>query len=80
MNNPEVERKPLPLDLYEKYNIPQEYPAFVITISPIELELVDNIEYDYLAQGHKIFNSELERTKEGKFTLSLIIGKLAFTI
>ena len=80
MSNPEVDRRPLALNLYEKFNIPQEYPAYIITISPIDLEAVDNIEFDYLSQGHKIFHSELERTKEGKFTLSLIIGKLAITI
>lgn len=79
MSNTSISKIPLEFNLYEKYEIPQDYPVFIVEANNIELEAVDDLEYEYLSQGNKIFHSEISRTNEGKYNLKLVIGKLSFT-
>ena len=75
-----VQKIPLNLDLYDKYGIDQQYSAFKVIITDISMEQVDQLEYDYIAQGYKLFNSELERyPNKNSFILTLIIAKLSYT-
>lgn len=67
---------PLDLDLYETYKIPQEYSAFKIVFENIDAEKAEDLEYEYLSQGHSLFHSELERSKQDLFKLTLIVAKL----
>ena len=46
----------------------------------IDIEQVDQIEYDYMAQGYKIFYTDLVRKQQSNtFQLTMIIAKLAYT-
>lgn len=67
----------VPLDLcdYKKYEIPQEYMAFIISFKNIDPDQCEDLEYDYLSTGYKLFNSNLEYGNEGKYNFTIIIAK-----
>ena len=70
-----VEKTPLNLDSYEDYGISQSYQAYLVIINELEMQEVEDLEYDYIQQRYKIFNSELLRQPNGLFTLKIIIAK-----
>ena len=74
--NPKIEKKPLPLDRYEHFNIPQDYSAIQIEFFDISMEEVDNLEFQYVAQGYKIFFTEARRSKENLFNYIIVMAKL----
>ncbi len=75
-----VSKIPLDLNLYEEYAIHQSYSAFKLVVDNIDIEQVDQIEYDYMAQGYKIFYTDLVRKQQSNtFQLTMIIAKLAYT-
>ena len=73
------QKEPLNFDLYDKYQIPQQYQAFVITVNDIEQDRLDDIEYDIQKQGHKIFHTEVQRSNNNLFDLTLIVAQLTMT-
>lgn len=73
------DKRPLDLNLYEKYNIDQQYNAYVLTVKDINDQEAEDIEYQYVTQGYKIFYSELKRSHEDLFILTLIVAKILFT-
>ncbi|MBT4791277.1 MAG: hypothetical protein HON90_06880 [Halobacteriovoraceae bacterium] len=70
-----AEKIPLSFDKYQEYEISQEYQAYVINLININETEAEDLEYEYLIQGYKIFHSELARSNEGKFNLKIILGK-----
>ncbi|MAZ47906.1 MAG: hypothetical protein CME65_05045 [Halobacteriovoraceae bacterium] len=70
-----VQKTPLNLNHYESYGINQAYKAFLVTINDIEMQQVEDLEYDYIQQRYKIFNSELIRQSNGLFTLKIVIAQ-----
>ena len=70
-----TDKKPLNFNEYEKYEIPQEYMAFEVNFLGINPEQCEDLEYEYLSTGYKLFNSDLTHANEGKFNLKLIIAK-----
>jgi len=71
--------KPLDLDLYQNYEIPQGYEAYVIEIDKITEERADEIELDYQGQGYKIFHVDLTRAATSIYNLKMIVAKNSFT-
>ena len=61
----------------EQFGINQEYSAFKVTIQDIEMQAVEDLEFDYIQQRYKIFHSELQRQANGLFTLTIIIAQAA---
>jgi len=76
MTKPSVNKYPLNLDQYQTYEIAQEYTAYTIKLNDLDEDSIENYEYEYIAQGYKIFHSALERSNQGKFNLTLIVAKL----
>lgn len=74
-----VDKTPLDLTLYESYGIDQSYSAIELIIKDIDVNDTDNIEYEYMSQGYKIFSSEMTQSNEGKFILKMICAKLSYT-
>lgn len=74
-----VNKNPLSLELYAEFEIPQEYMAFKVIFENIDQEESDNLEADYMGQGYKIFNSNLERSKAGLFNFTIIVAKAGYT-
>ena len=73
-----VNKKPLDLKLYSKYEIDQRYSAFVIELNDLNEKEVEDIEYEYQRRGYQIFSSELNRKKNGLLSMTLILAKLNF--
>ena len=76
---PKTLKKPLDLNHYDQYGISQNYSAFEIIISDVELEECDNLEAQYLGQGYKIFSSEMMRIQGEIYDLKLIVAKMSYT-
>jgi hypothetical protein len=72
-----VEKTPLDLDQYENFEIDQAYQAYVIVIHDLEESKAEDLEYEYMQQGYKIFSSEMLRQTNGMLTLKLIVGQTA---
>lgn len=72
-------KNPLDLNLYDHYGISQNYSAFEIVISDVELEECDNLEAEYLGQGYKVFYSEMIRIQGENYDLKLIVAKMSYT-
>ena len=70
-----VVKKPLDLSRYQELSIPHDYLAFEIIFHQVDENECENLEYEYLAQGYKLFHSDLTRQNEGKFQLTIIIAK-----
>ncbi len=70
-----VTKTALDLNSYEEFGIDQAYEAFLIIINDLEMEQVEDLEYDYMQQRYKIFNSELLRQPNGLFTLKIIVAQ-----
>lgn len=73
--NKNVNKNALNFDQYSKYQIPQEYTAYVLEFQNLNDSECENMEYDYTVQGYKIFHSEMERNNIGLFSLKLIVAK-----
>ncbi len=72
-------KTPLPLDEYEQYNIPQEYSAFKLTFFDLDLQKIDDLEYEYQIQGYKIFHTDTVQARQGLYNFMLVIAKLEVT-
>ena len=72
-----ISKSPLDLTKYDNYGIPQDYSAFVLNIKNITEQKAEDLEFEYIQQGYKIFNSSLEHSTQGDFNLEMIIAKLA---
>lgn len=70
-----VQKTPLNLSHYEEHGINQAYKAYLVIINDLEMQQVEDLEYDYIQQRYKIFNSELLRQTNGLFTLKIIIAQ-----
>ena len=70
-----VQKTPLNLDHYDEFGIDQAYQAYLVIINDLEMQAVEDLEYDYIQQRYKIFNSELLRQPNGLFTLKIIVAK-----
>lgn len=75
-----VHKTPLNLDHYADYEIDQSYQAFLVIINDLEMQEVEDLEYEYIQQRYKIFHSELLRQPNGLFTLKIIIAKASSTM
>ena len=64
-----VQKTPLNLSHYEEHGIN------LVIINDLEMQQVEDLEYDYIQQRYKIFNSELLRQTNGLFTLKIIIAQ-----
>lgn len=73
-----VHKTPLNLNDYSRYEIDQEYTAYIIKFSGISEKEAEDYEYEYVLQGYKIFSSQLERSKGDQFELTLILARLIF--
>lgn len=69
-----IDKKPLPLDQYQNYQISQDYQAFIITILNITQEEMDNFESDLISKREKLFHSDMARVDGDQFNAILIIG------
>lgn len=69
-----IDKKPLPLDQYEKYQISQDYQAYIISILNITQEEMDNYESDLMSKREKLFHSDMQRSVGDKFNATLIVG------
>lgn len=74
-----VNKTPLDLTLYSGFQIPQEYMAYKVQFENLDDSECENIEYEYIIQGYKIFHSEMQHGNAGKFSLKLIIAKNELT-
>lgn len=75
INETQVDKKPLDLNLYDHFEIPQDYMAFEIIFTDIDQMQCDELEHDYFTKGYKIFHTELQRSSGALFSYKLIIGK-----
>lgn len=70
---------PLDLDLYEDFEIPQGYEAYVLEVQKVTEERADEIEMEYEGQGYKIFHVDLNRAATSIYNLKIIMAKNSFT-
>lgn len=70
---------PLDLDLYEQYEIPQGYEAYLLEVENITSDRADEIEMDYQSQGYKIFHVDMTKNKSEGYFLKIIVAKNSFT-
>lgn len=73
------QKMPLNFDLYDKYEIPQEYQAWIVFVKEVEQNRMDDIEYDLQTSGHKIFHTEVERSQGNLFDITLIVAQAPMT-
>lgn len=69
-----IDKKPLPLDKYEDYEIDQQYQGFLITLLNVTQEQIDQYEQDLILKGQKLFHAEMVRVDGNIFNATLIIG------
>lgn len=69
-----IDKKPLPLDKYDIYNIDQHYYAYIVTLLNITQEQADQFEQDLFLNGEKLFHSEMVRTNGNIFNAKMVIG------
>ena len=69
-----IDKKPLPLDQYQDYQISQEYQAYIITLLNITQEEMDNYESDLMSKREKLFHADMCRVDGDKFNATLIVG------
>lgn len=69
-----IDKKALPLDQYEKYQISQDYQAYIITILNIDQEKMDEFESDLITKRQKLFHADMVRANGNLFNATLIIG------
>lgn len=67
-------KRPLDFTKYEDYEISQNYTAYILEYLNITESEAENIEYDLLTKGNKIFHSDLVRVQKDLFNLEIIIG------
>lgn len=72
-------KKPLGLDLYERYHIDQRYQAYVVSFNSLTEDQCDDLEARYIEQGYKVFHVEMERNAIGAFSLKIIVAKMEMT-
>lgn len=72
-------KKPLDFNHYEKYEIPQEYKAYIYEYLNIHADEIDDIEADLISQGHKVFHSNMTRVNANLFNVEIITASLSFT-
>ena len=71
---------PLSFDSYAIYEIPQDYLAWVVEVSDVDQNRIDDIEYELQTTGHKIFHTEATRSQAGNlFNVKIIIAKSEMT-
>lgn len=73
------ERRPLDLNLYQKYHIDQRYEAYTISFKGLDENQCDDLEADYIQQGYKVFHVEMNRAEAGAFDLLMIVAKMSMT-
>lgn len=78
-SNSQVSKKPLDLNLYQKYDIPQDYMAFEITFSDVTQMQCDDFEHEYYVKGYKIFHTSIERSTGDLFIYKLVVAKSTLT-
>ncbi len=64
---------------YEKYEITQQYKAYIYTYDFVTQERADEIEAELYSQGQKIFHVELNRQPKNLFELKIIVGVSPYT-
>jgi len=72
-------KRPLDFDKYDHYEISQKYTAFILEYLNISETEAENVEYDLMTKGNKIFHSNLVRVQNNLFNLEIIIGNLPHT-
>ena len=72
-------KTPLSFDQYKKYEIPQEYKAFIFEYLNIHEDKIDEIETDLIASGNKIFNSNMVRVNGNLFNVEIIVATVNYT-
>lgn len=73
------EKRPLDLDQYSSFEIPQEYSAYTYEYKDVDQNRLDDIEYELQTQGHKIFHIETVRANDGLFNVKIIAAKMPYT-
>lgn len=69
-----IDKKPLALDRYQEYQIPQEYQAYSITLLNVTQEQMDDYENDLIFKGEKLFHADMVRVDGNLFNAQLIVG------
>ena len=72
-------KHPLKFEDYDKYSINQSYTAYTYEYLNITQVQADNIESDLIANGFKIFHSNLYRSQEQLFNLEVTLAKMEYT-
>jgi hypothetical protein len=72
-------KKPLPFDEYEKYEIAQEYKAYIFEYLNVHEDEIDEIETNLIAQGNKLFHSNMTRVDGHLFNVEIITASVGFT-
>ena len=70
------QKAPLNFEDYEKYSIDQRYSAYIVQFNDISDQECDNLEYENVSKGYKVFHSEVSRGNQGFLNMTLIIAKL----
>ncbi len=70
------QKTPLNLDEYETYSIDHKYSAYIVSFTNLTDQDCDNLEYEYVSKGFKVFHSEVSRGNQGLLNMTLIIAKL----
>jgi hypothetical protein len=73
------QKTPLNFDLYAKYEIPQEYQAYIVILNDVEQQRLDDIELELQQSGHKIFHTEVNRSEKNLFDITLIVAQMSMT-
>lgn len=70
-----ISKTPLSLELYSKYEISQDFEAYIISITDLFIEDVHRIEDEYEEKHYKIFHVDCKRNAKNLFDLTLIIAE-----
>jgi hypothetical protein len=69
-----LDKSPLSLDLYEKYQVSMGYEAFLVSIIDATFEEMDQYEQDLMLRNEKVFYSEMSAANNGKYNGIIVVG------
>lgn len=75
MTLPQYTKKPLDLNLYAKYEIPMECEAYEYVFAGVELDRIDELEFELTQMRLKIVHSEAIQMPLGLYQLIFIATK-----
>lgn len=74
-----LKKIPLDFELYQKYEVDQQYQAWVFEYVNVSQDRLDEIEFELQQQGNKIFHIETYRANNGLYNVKIITAKMPYT-